>query len=231
MCLREWLDYSIQTAMVTIATVSLDTLSLSFKVVMISRVVLLIKLIIMSPSVTRTRDRMSRAENLPVVFSLTKSTETWPVFLPSSLSSPLLPFLPPPTLHCTNWNMPTLFLSSLLPTPFFSLLPLPCTPVLLLCSHEKNHKVLEHLLGALNVFSAVAAVNARGRLCKLGEDIFLHILQLWRMCQPSLKDQIVEFLRIQMRVHHPRGTHTDEEGAWATNDHLWKVRRLELACL
>ena len=30
-----------------------------------------------------------------------------------------------------------------------------------------------------------------------------------------------------MRVHHPRGTHTDEEGAWATNDHLWKVRRLE----
>ena len=76
MCLREWSDYSIQTAMVTIATVSLDTLSLSFKVVMISRVVLLIKLIIMSPSITRTRDRMSRTENLPVVFSLTKSSET-----------------------------------------------------------------------------------------------------------------------------------------------------------
>ena len=70
------MDYSIQTAMVTIATVSLDTLSLSFKVVMISRVVLLIKLIIMSPSVIRTRDRMSCAENLSVVFSLTKSTET-----------------------------------------------------------------------------------------------------------------------------------------------------------
>ena len=77
------------------------------------------------------------------------------------------------------------------------------------------------------MFSVVAAVNARGRLCKLGEDIFLHILQLWNKCQPALKDQVVEFLRIQMRVHHPRGTHTDEEGALATNDDLWKVHRAE----
>lgn len=37
------------------------------------------------------------------------------------------------------------------------------------------------------------------------------------------RDQIVEFLRIQLCIHHPRGTHTDEEGAWATNDALWKV--------
>ena len=49
----EWSDYNVQTAMVTIATVPLDTLTLSLKVGMISRVVLLIELIIiiMSPSV------------------------------------------------------------------------------------------------------------------------------------------------------------------------------------
>ena len=49
----EWSDYNVQTATVTIATVSLDTLPLSLKVVMISPCVLLIKLIIiiMSPSV------------------------------------------------------------------------------------------------------------------------------------------------------------------------------------
>ena len=83
---------------------------------------------------------------------------------------------------------------------------LPNTLFLLFYSHEKNHKVLEHLLASLNIFSTVAAVNARGRLCKLGEDIFLHILHLWSKCQPALKDQVVEFLRIQVRVHHPRGT-------------------------
>ncbi len=38
-----------------------------------------------------------------------------------------------------------------------------------------------------------------------------------------VKDQIVTFLRIQVRVHHPGGRHTDEEGAWSANDALWKV--------
>ena len=104
------------------------------------------------------------------------------------------------------------------------LLPLAPPPSsLLLCSQEKNSKVLEHLLTSLNEFSAVVAVNARGRLCKLGEEIFCHMLHLWSKCQPAVRDQIIEFLRIQLCIHHPRGTHTDEEGAWATNDALWKV--------
>jgi len=84
--------------------------------------------------------------------------------------------------------------------------------------------VLEYLLTSLNQFATVAAVNARGRLCKLGEEIFPHLLHLWSKCQPAVKDQLIDFLRMEVRVHHPRGTHTDEEGAWATNDALWKVR-------
>ena len=76
-------------------------------------------------------------------------------------------------------------------------------------------------------------------LC-LGEDIFLNCLHQWGRCPPAVKDHIVEFFRIQLTVHHPRyssslqhvirllfinyhrGTHTDEEGAWATNDSIWQ---------
>ena len=36
-----------------------------------------------------------------------------------------------------------------------------------------------------------------------------------------MRDQIIDFLRIQLRIHHPTGTHTDEQGAWAANDILW----------
>ena len=88
---------------------------------------------------------------------------------------------------------------------------------------QENPKILEHLLASLNAFSVAMATNARGRLCKIGEDIFPHILCLWGRCQPAVKDQVVEFLRFQMKVHHPQGTHTDDEGAWASNDALWKV--------
>ena len=163
----------------------------------------------------------------PSSFSLFSPSPPLPPTSSFSFSPPLHPFSPSLLPY-------TLFLLLSSPTPVFSPSPplhpfsplLPNTLFLLFYSHEKNHKVLEHLLASLNIFSTVAAVNARGRLCKLGEDIFHHILHLWSKCQPALKDQVVEFLRIQIRVHHPRGTHTDEEGAWATNDDLWKVWRI-----
>ena len=43
-------------------------------------------------------------------------------------------------------------------------------------------------------------------------------LPLW--CFPR---QVVEFLQVQLSVHHPLGAHTDEEGAWASNDVTWNV--------
>ena len=87
---------------------------------------------------------------------------------------------------------------------------------------------MEHLLAAFNLFSTAVATNARGRLCKLGEDVFADLLQLWTKCQSSVQEHLVDFLLIQIRVHHPKGRHRDEEGAWSTNDMLWKVWRRQL---
>eukprot|EP00731_Ephydatia_muelleri_P031937 Em0023g444a len=93
---------------------------------------------------------------------------------------------------------------------------------------EKSSRVVEHLLAAFNLFSTAVATSARGRLCKLGEDVFADLLQLWTKCQSSVQEHLVEFLLIQVRVHHPKGRHRDEDGAWSTNDILWKTNLLHL---
>ena len=42
--------------------------------------------------------------------------------------------------------------------------------------------VLEHLVGALNIFTKAIAPNSRVQICKLGENIMTGLLYLWDNC-------------------------------------------------
>lgn len=41
-------------------------------------------------------------------------------------------------------------------------------------------------------------------LVSLGETIFLTCLHQWAKCPPAVKDNLIEFFRIQLLIHHPR---------------------------
>lgn len=74
--------------------------------------------------------------------------------------------------------------------------------------------VLEHLMSALNVFLRSAAMNCRMRVCRLGEELLPIVLNVWADMRPSvpLKEETVEFFNLQMCVHHPKGSKTQDTG-------------------
>uniref|UniRef100_A0A4W3IF29 non-specific serine/threonine protein kinase n=1 Tax=Callorhinchus milii TaxID=7868 RepID=A0A4W3IF29_CALMI len=89
---------------------------------------------------------------------------------------------------------------------------------------EQVFAVLEHIMAALNVFLNVCAMNCRIRLCKLGEEIFPTLLYIWTQKRPqdSLKEEIVEFFRLQLHAHHPKGARSQEKGAFAADWPKWQ---------
>nr|DBA32689.1 TPA: hypothetical protein GDO54_000462 [Pyxicephalus adspersus] len=89
---------------------------------------------------------------------------------------------------------------------------------------ERNPPGLDQILAALNVFLSTASVNCRMRVCKLGEEIFPTVLRLWIQNRPkdTLKEEIVEFLRLMLHIHHPKGAKTTEEGAYAFEVEKWQ---------
>uniref|UniRef100_A0A8C9RH35 non-specific serine/threonine protein kinase n=1 Tax=Scleropages formosus TaxID=113540 RepID=A0A8C9RH35_SCLFO len=95
---------------------------------------------------------------------------------------------------------------------------------LLHARQEKHLTVLEHLLSALNIFLRTSAMNCRIRVCWLGEELLPSILYIWAQMRPSpvLKDEIVEFFSLQLRVHHPKGAKTEDTGAHAEDWTKWK---------
>nr|XP_056714051.1 serine-protein kinase ATM [Euleptes europaea] len=79
---------------------------------------------------------------------------------------------------------------------------------------ERNPAGLEHIIEAMNIFLGICAVNYRMRVCKLGEEILPTVLYIWAQHKPndSLKEQIIQLVQLQVRVHHPNGTKTQEKG-------------------
>lgn len=79
---------------------------------------------------------------------------------------------------------------------------------------EKNPAGLDHIFAAINTFFGVYAMNYRLRICKLGEEILPNVLYIWAQYRPSdsLKEQIIQLVQLQIRVHHPNGAKTDEKG-------------------
>ncbi|XP_056417620.1 serine-protein kinase ATM [Hyla sarda] len=89
---------------------------------------------------------------------------------------------------------------------------------------ERNLPGLDQIFAALNTFLPMASLNCRMRVCKLGEDVFPIVLRLWTQQRPkdALKEEIVEFFRLMVHVHHPRGAKTVEEGAYAFDGDKWQ---------
>ncbi|XP_067675130.1 serine-protein kinase ATM-like [Haliotis asinina] len=88
---------------------------------------------------------------------------------------------------------------------------------------EARIQVVEHLMSALNVFVRKIAPSCRIQICKLGETIFINLLYLWNNRPTDLiKDEIVEFLRLQLQAHHPGGVKTPETGEFILDNELWR---------
>ena len=78
--------------------------------------------------------------------------------------------------HCNLWTY----------NVFLQLLT--CSCLLFLSSRTKYSPFsLEQLLSACNVFSSSVASNARGRLCRLGEDLVQPVIQVWSKSSQTLK--------------------------------------------
>uniref|UniRef100_A0A674EXF0 non-specific serine/threonine protein kinase n=1 Tax=Salmo trutta TaxID=8032 RepID=A0A674EXF0_SALTR len=95
---------------------------------------------------------------------------------------------------------------------------------LLNARQERHLAVVEHLISALNVFLRSAAMNCRIRVCRLGEELLPSVLYVWTQMRPSttLKEEIVEFFNLQLCVHHPKGSKTQDTGAYAEDWVKWQ---------
>ncbi|CAI5773239.1 serine-protein kinase ATM isoform X1 [Podarcis lilfordi] len=83
-----------------------------------------------------------------------------------------------------------------------------------LARQERNLAGLDHIFAAINVYLSVFAVNYRMRVCQLGEEILPTVLYIWDQYKPKdfLKEQIIQFIQLQVRVHHPNGAKAKEKG-------------------
>ncbi|XP_070188647.1 serine-protein kinase ATM-like [Littorina saxatilis] len=94
---------------------------------------------------------------------------------------------------------------------------------------QKSMPVLESVMAALNVFVENIAPNSRVQICKLGEGAMPGLIYLWNNYpSDALRDDMVEFLRVQMQAHHPGGAKTVDAGGFAVDSDVWKshLRRL-----
>lgn len=88
--------------------------------------------------------------------------------------------------------------------------------------NDGNPSLIEYFLYALNAFVKSCADDCRGQVCRLGETLFPLMLQMWKTAQPVAKDQLIQFMRLQVCAHHPLGVHEDEHGAWSSSVNHWK---------
>ncbi|XP_035183026.1 serine-protein kinase ATM isoform X2 [Oxyura jamaicensis] len=81
---------------------------------------------------------------------------------------------------------------------------------------DRNIAGLDHIIAAMNIFFNTFAVNCRKRICKIGEEILPTVLYIWTQYRPkdSLKESIIELLRLQVHMHHPKGAKSQEKGAY-----------------
>ncbi|XP_074626555.1 serine-protein kinase ATM-like isoform X2 [Acropora palmata] len=87
-------------------------------------------------------------------------------------------------------------------------------------SRNGSSSPVETFLSALNAFTMSCAEDCRGQICHLGESLFPLLLQMWKKPQQSsstLKDRLIQFMRLQICAHHPFGGHNDEEGSWSSS--------------
>ncbi|XP_033125672.1 serine-protein kinase ATM-like [Anneissia japonica] len=91
--------------------------------------------------------------------------------------------------------------------------------------NEKARSLACEIFSALSKFSFYVMNNCRRQLCNLGEHVFPTILYIWnRNPSTEIKCQLIEFMRIQLTVHHPLGATSAEQGSYASDPDTWKVQ-------
>ncbi|XP_022082003.1 serine-protein kinase ATM-like isoform X2 [Acanthaster planci] len=94
---------------------------------------------------------------------------------------------------------------------------------------ERSATVIENIVVALNTFSLTVASDCRKQLCKLGEDSMSNLLHVWKNnSATTVKDEVVVFLRLQLRLHHPQGVLQEGKGAYAADLTIWKSHLQQL---
>ncbi|XP_066028150.1 serine-protein kinase ATM isoform X2 [Pocillopora verrucosa] len=91
--------------------------------------------------------------------------------------------------------------------------------------NDNNIVIVEHFLAALNAFVKSNGDDCRGQVCHLGESVFPCLLTMWKRTRgvnSSLKDHLIQFMRLQICAHHPFGAHEDSEGGWSSSVNHWK---------
>ncbi|XP_038077010.1 serine-protein kinase ATM-like [Patiria miniata] len=94
---------------------------------------------------------------------------------------------------------------------------------------ERSATVIENILAALNTFCLTVASDCRKQLCKLGEESLSNLMHVWRNNSAApVKDEVIDFLRLQMRLHHPQGVLKEGDGAYAADLAVWKSHLQQL---
>lgn len=96
-----------------------------------------------------------------------------------------------------------------------------------LLSADESLAILEQMICTTNVLCRAVASDRRLQMCNLGEEIFLPLLTIWRKKKPSdkLRDDLIEFYRLQMMIHHPNGAKKGSSSAFAVD---WELSLIHI---
>ena len=82
---------------------------------------------------------------------------------------------------------------------------------------------------AANILVCQAALDCRSEACRLGEDTVQVVVRSWADRREG-SEAVLEFLKLQMAVHHPLGANLEEEGAIYIDQHTWSKQLARIYC-
>ncbi|XP_055888527.1 serine-protein kinase ATM-like isoform X2 [Biomphalaria glabrata] len=89
---------------------------------------------------------------------------------------------------------------------------------------ELNSSVIESMLISLNLFCLHVAPSCRVQLCHFGESLRNSFIYLWSHSNhEKIREELISFLHLLLRAHHPCGVSDQTDGAYAYNWDHWKA--------
>ncbi|KAH9504406.1 hypothetical protein Btru_063525 [Bulinus truncatus] len=89
---------------------------------------------------------------------------------------------------------------------------------------DQKSAVVEKMMLSLNLFCHHAAFSCRAQLCSFGETLMDSFIYLWSHSNSDrIREELIEFLHLLVRAHHPNGANVDSEGAYAVSWEKWKI--------
>ena len=82
---------------------------------------------------------------------------------------------------------------------------------------------------AANILVRQASLDCRREACSLGEDTVQVVVRSWADRREG-NEAVVEFLKLQMAVHHPLGASLEEEGAMYIDQPTWSRQLARIYC-